>query len=69
MAYQTTNPYTGEVVKTFATTTEAEVDATITKADSAFRTWRKEPVPERLKVLAKAADLVRPAAARRRISV
>ncbi len=58
MAYQTTNPYTGEVVKTFATATEAEVDAAIAKADSAFRTWRKEPVPERLKVLAKAADLL-----------
>ena len=58
MAYQTTNPYTGEVVKTFATATEAEVDAAIAKADSAFRTWRKEPVPERLKILAKAADLL-----------
>lgn len=58
MTYQTTNPYTGEVVTTFATATGAEVDAAITKADSAFRTWRDTPVPERLRVLARAADLL-----------
>ena len=56
MSYQTTNPYTGEVVKTFPTATEAEIDAAVAKADAAFRTWRSTPVAERLTVLDRVAD-------------
>lgn len=56
MSYQTTNPYTGEVVKTFPTATEAEIDAAVAKADAAFRTWRSTPVAERLVVLDRVAD-------------
>lgn len=58
MGYQTTNPYTGEVVKTFETATEAEIDAAIAKADSAFATWRDTPVEDRVAVLEKAADIL-----------
>lgn len=58
MGYQTTNPYTGEVVKTFETATEAEIDAAIAKADAAFATWRDTPVEDRVAVLSKAADIL-----------
>lgn len=58
MGYATTNPYTGETVKTFDTATEAEIDAAIAKADEAFQTCRDMPLAERLRVLAKAADLL-----------
>ncbi|MGO4958464.1 NAD-dependent succinate-semialdehyde dehydrogenase [Luteococcus sp. Sow4_B9] len=59
MAYATTNPYTGEVVKSFETATTAQVDAAITAADTAFQTWRQTPVAERVQVLQKAADILR----------
>lgn len=58
MAYQTTNPYTGEVVKTFETATEKEIDAAVAKADSAFQQWRATPVEERVAVLSRAADVL-----------
>ncbi|WP_420175031.1 NAD-dependent succinate-semialdehyde dehydrogenase [Luteococcus sp. OSA5] len=59
MAYATTNPYTGEVVKTFETASEQQVAEAIDKADEAFQTWHLKPIAERLQVLQKAADLLR----------
>ena len=37
MGYQTTNPYTNEVLATFDTATPAQIDAAIAAADAAFR--------------------------------
>lgn len=36
MAYATTNPYTGEVVKEFPTATAQEVEQAITRAHDTF---------------------------------
>lgn len=36
MAYTTTNPYTGEVLKTFPTLSDSELEAKLQKAQEAF---------------------------------
>jgi succinate-semialdehyde dehydrogenase / glutarate-semialdehyde dehydrogenase len=59
MAYATTNPYTGEVLKTFPDATDAEVDRAIDRAHAAFLTWRETPFPARAGVMQAAADLLR----------
>ncbi len=59
MAYATTNPYTGEVVKTFPTATAEEIDAAIAKADATFQEWKKTTPEHRAAVLTKAAELIR----------
>lgn len=59
MSYQTVNPYTGETVATFPDATDAEVSAILDRADAAFHAWRKTPIADRVKVLQKAADLLR----------
>ena len=38
MSYATTNPFTGEVVKTFPNATDAEVAQTLDKAQAMFET-------------------------------
>jgi succinate-semialdehyde dehydrogenase/glutarate-semialdehyde dehydrogenase len=40
MSYQTVNPYTGELVASYAFATDQEIDATIEKAHEAFLSWR-----------------------------
>jgi succinate-semialdehyde dehydrogenase/glutarate-semialdehyde dehydrogenase len=59
MAYATTNPFTGETVKTFPTATPQEVDAAIGQADAAFQEWRETSLTHRAEVLAKAAQILR----------
>lgn len=59
MTYATTNPYTGELVKSFPDATDAEVSVILDKAQAAFEVWSKTAVSERVKVLQKAADLLR----------
>ena len=59
MAYATTNPYTGETVKTFPFATDAEVEAAIAQADATFRQWKKTSFAERAKVMRAAAALLR----------
>ena len=39
MAYATTNPYTGETIKTFDTATPEEINQAISSTDAAFREW------------------------------
>lgn len=58
MGYQTTNPYTGEVLKTFDTATEADITKAIDTADAAFQEWSRKSVEERVAVLAKAAEIL-----------
>lgn len=58
MAYATTNPYTGEVVKEFPTATAQEVEQAITRAHDTFTQWSRKPVAERVEVLARAADIL-----------
>lgn len=59
MTYATTNPYTGETLKTFPDATGAEVDQALADAHAAFALWKQKPVVERLAVLQKAANLLR----------
>lgn len=59
MTYTTTNPYTGEVVKTFPDATDAEIVQAIENANKAFLSWKKTPFSERAKIMQKAADLLR----------
>jgi len=59
MSYATTNPYTGEIVKTFPNATDAQVAQALDQAHSMFERWKNVAVAERVKVLRKAADLLR----------
>lgn len=59
MAYATTNPYTGELIKTFADATDAEVSDAIARSHSAFTAWRDESFASRGAILQRAADLLR----------
>jgi succinate-semialdehyde dehydrogenase/glutarate-semialdehyde dehydrogenase len=59
MAYATTNPYTGEVLKTFPNATDAEVDQAIAAAHAAFRSWRTTSFAQRAKVMHAAAEILR----------
>jgi succinate-semialdehyde dehydrogenase/glutarate-semialdehyde dehydrogenase len=59
MSYQTVNPYTGELVKSYAFATDQEIDATIEKAHEAFLSWRTTGSGDRSKILTRAAELLR----------
>jgi succinate-semialdehyde dehydrogenase/glutarate-semialdehyde dehydrogenase len=59
MAYATTNPYTGELLKTFPDASDAEVDQAIGKAHTAFLEWKETRFAERAAIVQKAADLLR----------
>jgi len=59
MAYATTNPYTGEVVKTFPDATDVEVKQAIERAHRAFLVWKDTSFSERGRILQKAADILR----------
>jgi succinate-semialdehyde dehydrogenase / glutarate-semialdehyde dehydrogenase len=59
MAYATINPYTGETLETYPDATDAEVAGAITKAHSAFLSWKETSFTERAKLLQNAADVLR----------
>lgn len=59
MGYATTNPYTGEVIKTFPDATDAQVTDAIAKAHNTFLKWKEESFSTRGAILQKAADLLR----------
>ncbi|HKU09726.1 MAG TPA: NAD-dependent succinate-semialdehyde dehydrogenase [Sinomonas sp.] len=55
--YRVLNPATGELVESFPTASDDEVEAALAAATAAYQTWRDVPIEERGKVLARAADL------------
>ena len=59
MAYATTNPYTGELVKTFPDATDAQITQAIDAAHAAFLNWKQTSLAERAAILNKAASLLR----------
>ncbi|MFT8417923.1 MAG: NAD-dependent succinate-semialdehyde dehydrogenase [Acetobacter sp.] len=59
MAYATTNPYTGEVVKTFADATDQDVQNALDNAYGAFLAWRDASFAERAAVMTSAAKILR----------
>jgi len=58
-AYKTVNPATGETEKEFPLATKEEVETALGAAQQAFLEWRKAPVEERTKVIARVAELYR----------
>lgn len=58
MAIATTNPATGERLKTFEPLGADEIDARIARARDAFERWRKTPVEDRARIVARAGDLL-----------
>mgnify|MGYP000016945633 CR=1 FL=1 len=59
MTYATTNPYTGEILKTFPDATDAEVARAIEAADSTFQTWKDTSFATRASVMRAAAAILR----------
>ncbi|TWB40446.1 NAD-dependent succinate-semialdehyde dehydrogenase [Nitrospirillum pindoramense] len=59
MPYATTNPYTGDLLKTFPDATDAEVDRALSDAHAAFLAWRETPFAHRAGIMQKAADILR----------
>lgn len=59
MAYATTNPFTGETIKTFPDATDAEVQGAITDAYDVFKEWRHASFADRAKVMSAAASILR----------
>jgi succinate-semialdehyde dehydrogenase/glutarate-semialdehyde dehydrogenase len=59
MAYQTINPYTNELVRSYDFASDEEIDATIERAHEAFLSWRTTGADVRSKVLTRAAEILR----------
>lgn len=57
--YRVQNPATNEVVESFDTATDQEIQDVLSKAHEAFQTWRNTTFAERAKIVNKAADLLR----------
>lgn len=57
--YRVQNPATGEVLETFETASDAQIETALEKADSVYRDWRRRSVQERAAVVQRVADLFR----------
>lgn len=55
--YRVQNPATGEVIETFDTATDAEIEQQVEAADRVYREWRERSVQERAAVVLRAAEL------------
>jgi succinate-semialdehyde dehydrogenase/glutarate-semialdehyde dehydrogenase len=59
MAYQTINPTTNELLKTYANHTDADIEAALDTAYKLYKSqWSKGPIQPRLQVLERLADLI-----------
>ncbi|MFF6656536.1 aldehyde dehydrogenase family protein [Pseudomonas aeruginosa] len=56
--YRTLNPATGELVREFANATDGEAEALLARAYEAQLTWRAVPLPSRITLVRKLADLM-----------
>jgi succinate-semialdehyde dehydrogenase/glutarate-semialdehyde dehydrogenase len=56
--YRTVNPYTGQMLAEFDFLTPHEVDAAVVHADTAYATWRRQPVTDRAAVVRRAGELM-----------
>lgn len=60
MAYQSINPFNGELLRTFDQLTDAQVESALAQADDAFRrTWSSAAFLDRARVVGRAASLMR----------
>lgn len=58
MSIQSVNPATGETLRSFEPASDAEVERRLESASAAARRWRRTPLPERLAVVRRAAELL-----------
>jgi succinate-semialdehyde dehydrogenase/glutarate-semialdehyde dehydrogenase len=58
MGIATVNPATGTIIKTFASLTEAEIEAKLTLAESSFQSYRQVSLTQRGAWLHQAADIL-----------
>ena len=59
MDYQTINPATEEVVKTFPVISDADLEKVITKAHELYlNDWSNRPVVNRCRILGRAAEIL-----------
>jgi succinate-semialdehyde dehydrogenase/glutarate-semialdehyde dehydrogenase len=63
MAYETKNPYTGELLERFPDATDNQIAQAIADAHHAFLSWRETSFAERAAVMRRAAGLLREDAA------
>lgn len=56
--YQTINPATGELVKEFATATDADIEEAISTSQQAFTSWQDVAIDERAAMMERAGDLM-----------
>ena len=56
-AYQVVNPATGDVVETFETASDAEIEAALSAATRAYASWKDVPITERGEIVRKVAAL------------
>jgi succinate-semialdehyde dehydrogenase/glutarate-semialdehyde dehydrogenase len=59
MRIQSHNPTTAEVIETFDSSTDADVDRVVERASDAFRTWRRSSFEERAAAMRAAGALLR----------
>jgi succinate-semialdehyde dehydrogenase / glutarate-semialdehyde dehydrogenase len=60
MLYETINPATGQVVQTFPTITDSDLETALATADDCFRNdWRHRPVADRARIVSRAAAIMR----------
>ncbi|SEP78294.1 succinate-semialdehyde dehydrogenase / glutarate-semialdehyde dehydrogenase [Nitrosomonas ureae] len=61
MTYQTINPATGQLIKTYADMPNQDLESAIAKAHWVFETdyWRHRPIAERSKIVSAAATILR----------
>ncbi|WP_026534744.1 NAD-dependent succinate-semialdehyde dehydrogenase [Arthrobacter sp. H14] len=55
--YAVKNPATGETVKEYDTAADSDIQAALASADNAFEAWDKSPLPERVKLLSRVAEI------------
>lgn len=56
--YRTLNPATGQLLETFTTATDEEVDMTLQRATASFASWRITELQDRATIVAKIGDLL-----------
>ena len=58
MAISTTDPATGQLVRSFDELTAEQIESRLERAATAFREWRRAPVDERAAVVRRAGDIL-----------
>lgn len=58
MAYQSINPSNGQVLQSFDTVTDAQLDQSLAEAQACFQTWKNTSFAQRAIILNKAAELM-----------